>query len=75
MYSLHQLEKLTKEISDIANKRNYEYQLDDLRAGTELIHDRVVELITDHINEMIKIANRRTWWQKVKMFINNLTRR
>jgi hypothetical protein len=69
MYSLHQLEKLTKEISDIANKRNYEYQLDDLRAGTELIHDRVVELITDHINEMIKIANRRTWWQKVWGYI------
>jgi hypothetical protein len=69
MYSLHQLEKLTKEISDIANKRNYEFQLDDLRAGTELIHDRVVELITDHINEMIKIANRRTWWQKVWGYI------
>jgi hypothetical protein len=64
MYSLQRLEKLTKEISDIANKRNYEFQIDDLRAGTELIHDRVVKLICQEIDAMRDIANR-TWWQKV----------
>lgn len=66
MYSLHQLEKLTKEISDIANKRNYEFQLDDLRAGTELIHDRVVELI---YYEMQIPTPPETWWQKVWRYI------
>lgn len=68
MYSLQRLEKLTKEINDLANKRNYEYQLDDLRAGTELIHDRVVKLICQEIDAMRAIANR-TWLQRFKRWV------